>query len=293
MKYQNILDLIGNTPLVKLNKINNNKNVEIWIKLEGFNPSGSIKDRVAVNIVKKAVAEGKLTKEKTIVEVSSGNTGISLSMIGSLMDYKVIVVMPANVSIERQKLITLLGAQIILTDSKFGELGARRKAIEIYETNKKNYWLSDQFSNGNNYKAQESTANEILKDLPEVTHVFSAMGTSGTFTGLERTLVKKGVEIVGIQPKNGEIIDGLVNFADEEIPPIFNASKKNSIRYVSREAAILTARKLISYEGIFSGISTGASLYAALNFSKKIKKGKIVVISADRVERYFSTDLFK
>ncbi len=293
MRKENILHHIGNTPLVKLNKIIKKKNVEIWLKLEGFNPSGSIKDRVALNIIRAAERKGELTKSKEILEVTSGNMGISLSFIGAVLGYKVTIVMPEDASEERKKLIKIMGANLILTKSCKGEMGARKRAIKICKENKDKYWFADQFSNKNNPNIHFiQTAREIIHDLPDVSHIFTAIGTGGTFLGLLNAFKKYSVNIIGIQPDKKDNIDGLVNFKEEEVSPLLEEKNLAGIVYVKRKDAIKTVKKVVRGEGLFIGISTGAAVYKAIETAEKIKDGKLVVISPDRIEKYFSTDLF-
>lgn len=293
MRQNNILNYIGNTPLVKLNNVIKRKEVEIWLKLEGFNPSGSIKDRVALNMIRAAEKSGKLTKDKEILEVTSGNMGISLSFIGAVLGYKVTIIMPEDVSEERKKLIKVLGADLILTKSYEGEMGARKRAIEIWKKNKDRYWFADQFSNKNNPDIHNiQTANEVMRDLPDVAYIFTAIGTGGTFLGLINAFKKYSVDVVGIQPYKKDNIDGLVNFKEEETSPLLERENITDIVYVERIQAIKTVKQLIRKEGLFVGISTGAAVYGALETTKNLKKGKLVVISPDRIEKYFSTDLF-
>lgn len=293
MKQKNILNYIGNTPLVKLNKIVENKDVEIWLKLEGYNPSGSIKDRVALSMIRSAEKSGELTKDIEILEATSGNMGISLSFVGTVLGYKVTIVMSSDASEERKKLIKMLGARLILTSASEGEMGAREKADKIWKKNKEKYWFADQFSNKDNPDIHMTqTAQEILDDMPDVTHIFAAMGTGGTLLGLSNALKKYSVNIIGIQPHKESYIDGLVNFEEEQISPIWKDKSLNNLIYVKRSNALKTTKHLVRKEGILAGISTGAAVYEALRIAKSLSKGKFIVISADRVEKYFSTELF-
>lgn len=290
MKTKNILDLIGNTPLVRLNKINKNRNVEIWLKLEGFNPSGSIKDRVALNMIRSAEKEGELNKKKIILEATSGNMGISFAFIGAVLGYKVAIVMSEDVSRERKKLISALGANLILTSG--GEMQARERAIEIWQNDKDKYWFADQFSNENNEKSHfKETAREIIQDLPDLSHLVVSIGTGGTYKGLKEFLNKLegSVRIIGVQPDT--YIEGLVNFRKEKVPPILKNYNLQSM-IVKRKDAIKITRKLVKKEGLFVGISTGAAVWEALDLSRELTSGKIVAVSADRIDRYLSTELF-
>jgi len=295
MKYLNTLEMIGNTPLLKLTGFEYNNDSEIWLKIEGLNPSGSIKDRVVLNMVKYAELAGELTKEKEILEVTSGNTGVSLSMIGSMLGYTVTVVMSEDATDERKKLIKLMGARLILTDKSKGEMGAKAYAEKLHQTNEGRYWFMDQFSNPNNPEAHTGgVLEEILSDLPEVTHIIAGMGTGGTVLGIEDGIRQKGrdIKVIGVQPVEMGAIDGLVNFSEEGVPSIWEGKVIENLVYVERFDAIKTLRQLVKSYGVLSGISTGANLWHAMKIAKENSAAKIVVISADRIDRYFSTEVF-
>lgn len=295
--YGNILETIGNTPLIRINRLNPNPDVEIYAKFEGTNPTGSIKDRIALKMIEQAEKEGALTKGKTIIEPTSGNTGIALAMIGAVKGYDVEIVMSAAVSIERQKMIKAFGAKVTLTDAKLGTDGAIMKARELVKANPKKYFMPDQFSNKYNKIAHyKTTAEEIWRDTKgEIDYFVSALGTSGTIMGVARYLKEKNphIKVVCAEPVRGHYIQGLKNMSEAIVPSIFDPRKLDRIVMVESEAAFEMSRQIAKQEGIFVGMSSGAAMYAALEVAKTIKKGKIVLIFADRGEKYLSTDLFK
>lgn len=295
--YNNILEAIGNTPLVKINKLNQNKNVSIYAKLEGFNPSGSIKDRIALKMIEQAEEEGRLKKGKIIIEPTSGNTGIGLAMIGTVKGYKVEIVMSKAVSEERIKMIQAFGGKVILTDAKLGTDGAITKARELVKKHPEKYFMPDQFSNEYNKIAHyKTTADEIWKQTNgKVDYFVSAIGTSGTIMGIGRYLKEKNpkIKIICAEPTKGHYIQGLKNMEEAIVPAIYDPTKIDEKIMVETEKAYEIAREIIKKEGIFVGMSSGASMYAALEIAKKISKGNIVVIFPDRGEKYLSTNLFK
>jgi len=297
MIHQNILELIGNTPMVKINKLNPNKKVEIYAKIEGANPSGSIKDRIAMKMIKQAEAEGKLKKGKTIIEATSGNTGISLAMIGAVKNYKVEIVMSEAVSVERIKMIKSFGAEVLLTDSKKGTDGAIIKVRELLKQNPDKYFCADQFSNKYNKIAHyETTAHEIWEQTNgKIDYFVSAVGTSGTLMGVGEYLKKYNpkVKIISAEPVEGHYIQGLKNMKEALVPSIYDQTKIDEVIKIETEKAFEMARQIVKKEGIFVGMSSGAAISAAVETAKKIKSGIIVTIFPDRGEKYLSTDLFK
>ncbi|HPN96677.1 MAG TPA: cysteine synthase A [Candidatus Moranbacteria bacterium] len=304
MIYKNILETIGRTPMVKINKLNPNpEKVEIYAKIEGNNPGGSIKDRIAVKMIEEAIREGKLTKNKTIIEPTSGNTGIGLAMIGAVLGYKVIIVMSEAVSEERRKIIRAYGAEIILTDSDRGTDGAIEKAREMAGNNPDKYFMPDQFSNDNNKIAHyETTAKEIWEDTSgKVDYFVSAIGTSGTIMGISKYLKEYNgqIRIVCAYPEKGHYIQGLKNMEEAIVPAIYNKNQIDEFITIESESAFEWARKIAKEEGIFVGMSSGAAMLAAYRVAEKIarenkgnKKIRIVVIFPDRGEKYLSTNLF-
>ena len=297
MIHQNILELIGNTPLVKINKLNPNKKAEIYVKIEGANPSGSVKDRIAIKMIEQAETEGKLKKDKTIIEATSGNTGISLAMIGAVKDYKVEIVMSEGVSAERIKMVKSFGAKVTLTDSKKGTDGAILKVEELMKQNPDKYFCADQFSNKYNKIAHyETTASEIWKQTNgKVDYFVSAVGTSGTLMGVGEYLRKYNpeVKIISAEPIKGHYIQGLKNMKEALVPSIYDQTKINKVIKIETEEAFEMARQIVKKEGIFVGMSSGAAMIAALKIAKEIKSGVIVTIFPDRGERYLSTKLFE
>ena len=295
--YHNILDTIGNTPLVLINSLNPNPNVKIYGKVEGTNPTGSIKDRIALKMIEQAEIDGSLTKDKTIIEATSGNTGIALAMIGTVKGYKVEIVMSASVSIERQKMIKAFGAEITLTDGQLGTDGAIRKARTLVKENPEKYFNPDQFSNEyNKITHYSTTAEEIWRDTNgKIDYFVSSLGTSGTIMGVGKKLkeLDPNIKIVSAHPVKGHYIQGLKNMNEAIVPSIYNPDEIDETIMVESEDAFEMARQIVLQEGIFIGMSSGAALYAAVEMAKKIDSGVIVAIFPDRGEKYLSTDLFK
>jgi len=271
--------------------------VNICAKLEGFNPTGSIKDRIALKMIEQAEAEESLTKEKTIIEPTSGNTGIGLAMIGAVKGYRVEIVMSSAVSIERVKIIRAFGAKVTLTDAKLGTDGAIMKARELVNKYPEKYFMPDQFSNKyNNITHYKTTSEEIWKQTNgKISYFVSAIGTSGTIMGVGKALRENNprIKIVCAHPVKGHYIQGLKNMEEAIVPSIYDPSKIDETIMVETEIAYNMARKIIKDEGIFVGMSSGAAMYAALEVAKKIKSGTIVVIFPDRGEKYLTTNLFK
>jgi len=296
MIFDNILQTIGSTPLVKINKLNPNKNVSISAKIEGFNPSGSIKDRIALKMIEQAEAEGQLTKAKTIIEATSGNTGIGLAMIGAVKGYPVEIVMSEAVSIERRKLIEGFGAKVILTDKTKGTDGAIEKARELVKLYPEKYFMPDQFSNKYNKLAHyKTTGEEIWKQTNgKIDYLVSALGTSGTIMGVAKTLKEYNpkIKIVSAHPVKGHYIQGIKNMEEAIVPALYNPDKIDITVMVKTKDAFELSRRIMREEGIPVGMSSGAAMVAALDIANKIDQGHIVVIFPDRVDKYLSTDLF-
>ncbi|MDR0489647.1 MAG: cysteine synthase family protein [Oscillospiraceae bacterium] len=294
--YNNILDTIGNTPLVLINNMNPNPAVRMYAKLEGFNPTGSIKDRVALKMIEQAEHEGRLTKEKIIIEPTSGNTGIGLAMIGAVKGYRVQIVMSAAVSVERQKMIRAFGGEIILTDPELGTDGAIVKSRELIGKNPDAYFNPNQFSNENNKLAHYSTTAQEIWDQTngEVTHMVSSLGTSGTLMGVGMKLksLNPDIKIIEAHPVKGHYIQGLKNMEEAIVPGLYDVSKVDVSIMIESEEAYETARRIVHEEGIFVGMSSGAAMLAACRVAETLDSGFIVVIFPDRGEKYLSTDLF-
>ncbi|MDR2714258.1 MAG: cysteine synthase family protein [Coriobacteriales bacterium] len=297
MIYNNILDSIGHTPMVRINKLNPNPVVELYAKIEGFNPTGSIKDRIALKMIEKAEADGLLTKEQTIIEATSGNTGIALAMIGTVKGYRVQIVMSEAVSIERQKMIKAFGAEVVLTDATLGTDGAILKTAELVSANPSKYFNPDQFSNEFNKLAHYKTTAEEIWEQTEgrVTHLVSALGTSGTLMGVGMGLKERNpqVKIIEAQPVKGHYIQGLKSLAEAIVPEIYDINEIDDSILIDTEEAYEMARRIVKDEGIFVGMSSGAAMLAAVQEIEKLDSGVMVVILPDRGEKYLSTNLFK
>lgn len=289
-----VLDLIGNTPLVQIHTLNPNPNVKIFVKLEGQNPGGSVKDRIALRMIEQAEKQGILTKDKIILEPTSGNTGIGLALVGAIKGYKVRLTMSAGMSNERKLMLRALGADIIETDPTKGTDGAIIKAREMYKKNSDKYWMPNQFENPQNPIAHFATADEIIDQLPDIDIFIAGMGTSGTLMGTSTRLKEynKNIQIIGAEPQLNHKIQGLKNMNEAIVPKIYREDKLDKKVVIQNEAAFETARKLARSEGIFVGMSAGAAMSAAITEARKIKKGNIVVLLPDRGEKYLSTELF-
>ena len=295
---KNIIDLIGNTPLVRINNLNPNPNVNIYAKLEGNNPGGSIKDRIALKMIEQAEKEGCLNKDKTIIEATSGNTGIALSMIGCVKGYNVEIVMSEAVSVERRKAIRAFGGNIVLTDAKKGTDGAILKVKELLEKYPEKYFCTDQFTNKYNKIAHyETTAKEIWQQTNgKIDYFISAIGTSGTIMGVGLHLKSRNqnVKVVCAHPEKGHYIQGLKNMEEAIIPAIYDPSKIDIEVMINTEEAFEMTRQLAKKEGIFAGMSSGAAMIAAIETANNADAGSnIVTIFPDRGDRYLSTDLFE
>lgn len=296
MVKNNILETIGNTPMVCINNFNLNPRVNIYAKLEGFNPTGSIKDRIALQMIEQAEREGRLVPGKTIIEPTSGNTGIGLAIIGIVKGYPVEIVMSEAVSVERRKIIRSYGGNVILTSAAEGTDGAIRRAHQLVAENPGKYFMPDQFSNAGNYQAHyENTAIEIWQQTEgEIDYLVSALGTSGTIMGVSRFLkrCKPDIKVVCAHPVKGHYIQGLKNMEEAIVPAIYDPSRIDIQIMVESEEAIRMAREIIAREGIFAGMSSGAAMVAALRTAERIDVGNIVVIFPDRAEKYLSTSMF-
>ena len=283
--------------MVRINSLNPNPDVNIYAKLEGFNPSGSIKDRIAVKMINEAEKEGRLRPGQTIIEPTSGNTGIGLAIIGIVKGYPVEIVMSEAVSMERRKIIRSLGGKVILTPAEEGTDGAIRLARKMVKENPDKYFMPDQFANAANYLAHyETTALEIWQQTGgEIDYLVCSLGTSGTIMGLSKflKLMKPSIKIVCAQPVKGHYIQGLKNMEEAIVPDIYNPSQIDIQELIDSEEAIEMARQLIQKEGIFAGMSSGAAMLAAYRTASKISSGNIVVLFPDRAEKYISTVMFE
>ena len=294
---KNILGLIGNTPMVRIGRLCPNPKVTLLAKLEGFNPTGSIKDRIALKMIEQAEHEGTLTRDKIILEPTSGNTGIALAMIAAVKGYQVEIVMSEAVSTERRKMIAAFGAKVTLTAAKLGTDGAIMKARELLREFPGKYFMPDQFSNRYNQLAHYlGTAQEILRQTGgQLDYFVSSLGTSGTLMGVGLALKEKlpSVKIVSAHPVLGHYIQGLKNLEEAIVPAIYDAAKIDRHIMIESEDAFALARQLAHQEGIFAGMSSGAALFAARQVASEIESGTIVTIFPDRGEKYLSTQLFQ
>jgi cysteine synthase B len=291
-----VIDSIGNTPLVRIETINPVPDVTIFAKLEGNNPGGSVKDRIAWYMIKDAEEAGLVKKGDTVLEATSGNTGIGLAMVGAAKGYRVKLVMPECVSLERRKVLEAFGAELVLSPGNEGTDGAIRLAHRILSEHPRDYFMPNQFDNCSNIKAHyETTGKEIIEQTKGKIDMFVAgMGTTGTIMGAGRRLKEfnERIGVVGVEPFLGHRIQGLKNMQESIVPKIYNKDAVDDKINVSDEDAFETTRKLALREGLFVGMSSGAAMCGALRMAEKLKKGTIVVILPDRGDRYLSTTLF-
>ena len=294
MRYSNILDTIGNTPLVELKSFSPRPGVQIFAKLEGVNPSGSIKDRIAKKMVEEAEAAGKLTTGSILLEPTSGNTGIALAMIARVKGYQFVAVMPDNVTQERRQMLELYGAQIIYSDGASGSNGAVKLAKELARADDRYVMLYQYGNHANPCAHYEGTAVEIIEDLPDLDVFVAGLGTGGTLTGAGRRLkaYNPAIKIVAAEPLQGDRVQGLRSLEDGFVPPVLDQSLLDAKILVSSGDAIRRTRQLKDQEGIFAGPSCGAALHAALRVAASMERGKIVVILADGGWKYLSEDLW-
>ena len=285
---------IGNTPLAKIKRLSDRKSGEIYLKLEGNNPAGSVKDRPAFFMINHAELSGRIKPGDTLIEATSGNTGIALAMVAAMRGYKMILIMPENQSIERRQTMKAFGAEIILTSQEGSMELARDTALGMQKEGRG--VVLDQFGNTNNPKAHyEGTGPEIWRDTnKKVTHFISSMGTTGTIVGTSKFLKEKNkdIQIIGVQPEEGAQIPGIRKWPKEYLPSIFSDDNIDEIVNVSQKNAEDTARNLAKKEGIFSGASTGGALFVALQIAKQNPNSHIVSIACDRGDRYLSTGIF-
>ena len=289
-----LIHYIGNTPLIELQDVSENKNIRLFAKLEGHNPGGSVKDRAALFMIRDALEKKEISKDNILIEATSGNTGIALAMIASLYKIKIELVMPENSTIERVKTMKAFGAKVILTPKEKQMEGAIDYVHDKIKDKK--YFMLNQFANYNNVNAHyKGTGPEIYKDTnKEVTHFVSSMGTTGTIMGVSKYLKEqnKDIKIIGVQPTACSQIPGIRRWPKEYLPKIFDEKRVDEIVNVSSEDATFGMRKLAKTYGIFSGMSSGGSFISALRVAKKIEKGNIVFIVCDRGDRYLSEDYF-
>ena len=293
--YKTIDQCIGKTPLVKLQRLNPNPSNIILGKLEGNNPAGSVKDRAALNMITEAEKRGEIHPGDTLIEATSGNTGIALAMVAAIKGYKMILIMQENLSQERKDAMTAYGAELIIVTKELGMEGARDLANQMSSENKG--LQLNQFSNQDNPSAHYgSTAREIWNDTNgEITHFVSSMGTTGTIMGVSRYLKEKNpaIQIVGIQPDDDSHIPGIRRWPKEYLPSIFDSTRVDKIMDISQSSAEQATRDLATREGIFCGVSAGGAVASAIELSKQVNNAVIVTIICDRGDRYLSTGVFK
>jgi len=291
-----VLDCIGNTPLVKLEKLNTNPGVTVFAKLEGNNPGGSVKDRIALAMIRDAEDSGRIKKGDTILEATSGNTGIGLAMVGAALGYKVLLVMPECVSQERRKILEAFGAELILSPGCEATDGAIKRARAMMEEAPGRYFMPNQFDNPANVRAHyETTGREIIDQTNGAIDVFVAgMGTTGTLMGVGKRLkeFRSSIKVVGVEPLLGHKVQGLKNMQESIVPKIYDPAFPDEIVSVNDDNAFATTRRLALEEGIFAGMSSGAAVYGALTVAARLERGTIVVVLPDRGDRYLSTALF-
>ena len=294
MLLDNMMGLVGNTPLVGIQSFSPNPNVRIWAKLEGQNPTGSVKDRVAKAMIEKAEAEGLLTPDKVLLEPTSGNTGISLAFLARQKGYKLVCVMPETASKERAQMIKMFGGDIVLSNGIEGSNGAIKLAKQMVEADSK-YLMLYQYGNDANPGAHyETTGPEILRDLPDVTHFVAGLGTGGTLTGVGKFFRdnKPEVRIIAAEPEQGDLVYGLRSLDDGFIPPVLDESVLHGKIKVNSNTSVKFTQDLVAQEGVFSGISCGATVYVAQKLAGKIESGDIVCLFADGGWKYLSTDIW-
>ncbi len=292
--YKTLDDFVGNTPLVAVQRMNPNPSNTILLKLEGNNPAGSVKDRPAYSMILRAEQRGQIKPGDTLIEATSGNTGIALAMVAAMRGYKMMLVMPENQSVERRQSMKAYGAELVLTSREGSMELARDVALRLQAEGKG--IVLDQFGNTDNPLAHyEGTGPEIWRDTAgSVTHFISSMGTTGTIMGTSRYLKEQNpaIQIIGVQPEEGAQIPGIRKWPEAYLPSIYDAKRIDGLRYVSQKNAEDTTRKLATQEGVFAGISSGGALYTALQLSQEVNDAVIVTIVCDRGDRYLSTGVY-
>ena len=295
LAYKGILGTIGNTPMVELQNLSPKPKVRIFAKLEGQNPTGSVKDRIALKMIERAEADGEISPGRTILEPTSGNTGISLAMIGRLKGYKVKVVMPENVSEERSQLLYAYGAEIIFSDGEKGSNGSIEVAQDMAAKHPDDYLMMYQYGNSGNPDAHyETTGPEIIEAVPDVDTFVAGLGTGGTLMGVARSLreYNSDVRIVAVAPEPDDFISGLRRLEDGYVPPILDINLLDARLLVASLPAFRTTKELLHQEGIFAGISSGSVVYGAIRQAERMERGNIVCLLADGGWKYLSTSLW-
>ena len=295
LAYKGILATIGNTPVVELQNMSPREGVRIYAKLEGQNPTGSVKDRIALKMIERAERDGEISPNRAILEPTSGNTGIALAMIGRIKGYKVTVVMPENVSEERTQLLEAYGAEIIYSDGALGTNGSIDVAHDVIAKHPHDYLMMYQYGNQGNPEAHyEGTGREIVETLPDVDMFVAGLGTGGTLMGVARRLKEHNpsIKIVAVAPEPDDFISGLRRLEDGFIPPILDLNLLDARMMVGSFYAFRTTRDLLEKEGIFAGISSGSVVYAAIRQAERLEQGNIVCLLADGGWKYLSTSLW-
>ena len=295
MNAKNVLELIGNTPMVEVRRLNPNPNLQMYVKLEKCNPGGSVKDRIAKYMIEQAEKSGQLASDKTVIEPTSGNTGIGLALVCRAKGYDLMLVMPETMTLERRQILISMGAKILLSDGSKGMDGAEDLAHEIVNRNPSKYFMPNQFANEANVMAHyETTGEEIWRDTGgRVTHFVAAIGTTGTLMGVSKRLKEHNpaVKVIAVQPAHGTAIQGLKDLESQYVPAIWNPSLVDEICYVNPKDAEEASRLLTLQEGIFVGPSSGAVFHVAAEKAKEIEKGVLVALAPDGGEKYLSTAL--
>jgi len=293
VRYDDILASVGNTPLVGIHSLSPNPDVRFWAKLEGMNPTGSMKDRIALRMITDAESSGALTRDKIVLEPTSGNTGIALAMICKRKGYRLTCVMPDNVSVERRQILEMFGADMVFSPGELGSNGAIALAKELAADNK--YFMLYQYGNDANWKAHyDGTGAEIVRDLPEITAFVAGLGTGGTLMGCGRRIREHNpdVQTIAGEPEYGELVYGLRNLDEGFIPPIVDLSVLSRRIKVGTRDALAATRELLDKEGIFSGISSGAAVHVAKRAAAKMEGGDVVILLPDGGWKYLSTGAY-
>jgi cysteine synthase len=294
VRFDDISSLVGNTPLVGIQKLSPNPNVRLWAKLEGQNPTGSLKDRIALKMIEEAEASGELSEDRVLLEPTSGNTGISLAFLARRRGYRLVCVMPETASKERTQMIQLFGGEVVYSPGKEGSNGAITMAQQMVEEDSK-YLMLYQYGNEANPRAHyDTTGPEILRDLPEVTHFVAGLGTGGTLTGVGRFFAKNKpeVRIIAAEPEQGDLVYGLRSLDEGFIPPILDQSVLHGKVKVNAEDSVAWTQALAKEEGIFAGISAGATVFVARRYAQRMDAGDIVCLFADGGWKYLSTEIW-
>jgi len=295
MNSKTVLELIGNTPLVEIRRLSPNPKVRIFVKLEKCNPGGSVKDRIAKYMIEQAQKSGQLTRGKTVIEPTSGNTGIGLALVCRAKGYDLVLVMPETMTLERRQILIALGAKIVLSDGAKGMDGAEDLAHELVNKNPENYFMPNQFANQANVLAHyETTGEEIWRDTNgQITHFFGGIGTTGTLMGVSKRLKEynSNVKVIAVQPEVGTTIQGLKDLKTQYVPAIWNKELVDEVYYVNPKSADEAARLLALQEALFVGPSSGAIFHIAMQKAKELSEGILVAIAPDGGEKYLSTNL--